>query len=84
MVIRISYKEFFARELSEFKNKSGIHPTHCIINSEAYSRLLDEIIIEHKITNLDEIQWLKTGNINYLGINIKRGNGTQLFYFYKE
>lgn len=56
MVIRISYKEFFARELSEFKNKSGIHPTHCIINSEAYSRLLDEIIIEHKITNLDEIQ----------------------------
>ena len=44
-IIENFYRSFFINELFKFKNETGINPTHCIIDSEIYDKLVREIII---------------------------------------
>ena len=76
-IIENFYRSFFINELFKFKNKTGINPTHCIIDSEIYDKLVREIIIGSWDFTTDK-------ELVYHGVKFKKGNGTQLFYFYKE
>ena len=76
-IIENFYRSFFINELIEFEEKSGIKPTHCVIDSEIYERLKSELTMESLILTTDKV-------LTYYGIELIKGNGNQLFYFYKR
>ena len=78
MIIGTFYRKFFISELIKFKCKNDIEPTHCIVNSEIYDRFICELTRESWGYSFDDEDLL------YNGVKVRKGTGTQLFYFYKE
>ena len=84
MMFENFYINWFNKELYNFKNKYGFQPSHCIIDSNIYDKMINEFIIKHCIIGLRENNNFNTGELICTGVKIRRGNGSLMFYFYKE
>ena len=78
------YISWFNKELHDFQNKHGFRPTNCIIDHIIYDGIVDEFITKHNIIGLKEHKNFKNEELICMGVKIRRGSGSQEFYFYKE
>lgn len=82
------YEKMFIKELNYFRCETGINPNNCIVNNDLYNKIVHEQIQNMyeqaggMIRIVDELN-LCCESLNFCGVNIHRGNGKDLFYFYK-
>lgn len=79
------YRNWFIDELEYFQKRKHINPTHCIIEPKIYNDIINENI-RNNYNHISDFEKNKFENqeLSYLGIIIKKGNGSQQFNFFEE